>query len=454
MQVANNLFSGEAEQSVIGGLMLDNNKIDDITEIISSCDFYRVDCRLIFDAVLELKKVGSPFDVITLSEAMHKAGTLGQAGGLGYLVEIANNTPVIANLKAYAYIVKDKSKLRTLRDALQESIEQIARSSTADEATDFAQARIVELDSKEFDIEIQESNAIIKSMLQNLDKRFQEKQRGVICGLSTGLADLDKRFNGLRDGHLIVLAARPSMGKSALAMQIAQDVAIKQKKGVMIFSLEMPTEELYERMAATQGNLSYGRIRNGELLEEDWSKLSAAIAKLKDTNIRVVDTPSLHINQIRAYSRKAHRRSPLGLIVVDHINIMRGDGQSREREVATISGGLKALAKEIGCPVLALCQLNRSVESKDDKRPQMSHLRESGAIEQDADIVSFLYRDDYYNENSNHKGVVEVITRKFRGGEVGTDFLSNRLDVMRMENMTNYTPSNVEPINKKSHFSY
>ena len=442
-----NLFSLEAEQFLIAALLRNPLAADDVLDVVSVADFYSQQHQRIFTEICAQKNSGKFFDTVSIVVALsHEDMT--------YAIELANGDQDYKNAKAYAYIVKDKSKLRILRDALQESLDQIEKSTSADEATDFAQARIVELDSKEFDIEIQESNAIIKSMLQNLDKRFQEKQRGVICGLSTGLEDLDKRFNGLRDGHLIVLAARPSMGKSALAMQIAQDVAIRQKKGVMVFSLEMPTEELYERMASTQGNLAYSRIRNGDLLEEDWSKLSAAIAKLKDTNIRVVDAPSLHINQIRSYSRKAHRRSPLGLIVVDHINIMRGDGQSREREVATISGGLKALAKEIGCPVLALCQLNRSVESKDDKRPQMSHLRESGAIEQDADIISFLYRDDYYHEDSRDKGVVEIITRKFRGGEVGTDFLSNRLDVMRMDNLTNYTQPNVEPIKKRSSFNY
>jgi replicative DNA helicase len=445
------IFSIEAEQSVIGGIFIDPRSLDDVLEIINSGDFYRKDHAIIFSAFELFNSSSAVIDVISIADFLNSRGELERVGGVGYLVDIANNTPSSANVKTYSRIIKEKSKLRNLQDALKDSLEFADKTLSSDEATDYAQSRIVQLENKNYEAEIVESNTILKSMIQNLDKRFHEKQAGVLCGLSTGLRDLDARFNGLRNGHLIVLAARPSMGKSALAMQIAQDAAIRQKKNVLIFSLEMPSEELYERMASTQGNIPYSRIRNGDLLEDDWTKLSSAVSKLKDSSIKTVDAPSLHINQMKAYARKANRSAKLGLIVVDHINIARGDGSQREREVATISGGLKALAKELDCPVLALCQLNRTVESNVEKRPHMSHLRESGAIEQDADIVAFLYRDDYYNENTNHKGVVEVITRKFRGGEVGTDYLKNELHVMKMSNLIEgyIPPSNVTPIVKK-----
>jgi replicative DNA helicase len=440
----NNLFSLEAEQYTIGALLVNPSVIDDVFEIVSEGDFYSAQHQRIFREIAKQKSETNFINANTVCIALGETNS----DDMVYAVEIFNNAASDANAKVYARIVKDKSKMRVLQSALTESLQNLEKSISADDAIEFAQEKIVSLESKQFEIEIQESNAVLKNMLANLDTRFREKQSGKLGGLSTGLESLDKRFNGLRNGHLIVLAARPSMGKSALAMQIAQHVALSEKKGVLVFSLEMPTEELYERMTATQGGINYGKIRNGDFYEEDWNKLAAAIAKLKDSNIRVVDAPGLHINQIKAYSRKANRKNKLGLIVVDHINIMRGDGQSREREVATISGGLKALAKELDCPVLALCQLNRTVESNAEKRPQMSHLRESGAIEQDADIVSFLYRDDYYNENSNDKGVVEIITRKFRGGEAGTDYLKNELQFMRMVDM-DYQVSNVAPIYKK-----
>lgn len=441
-----NLFSIEAEQEIIGAVLSNPASLDDALEIVNVSDFYHVQHQRIMSELIRQKDSGEPVEAAQIAIALMDSSYPDDGHRA---IELAANSTGYTNVKSYALIVSERAKLRRLREALIDSVDNITPDKSISDVIDFAQSRLIELDSKKFNDEIQHSDDVLKNMLKTIDQRFRDKQSGKLGGLSTGLKALDERFNGLRPGHLIVLAARPSMGKSALAMQFAQHAALIEKKGVLVFSLEMPTEELFERMTSTQGNLPYKRIRDGDLLEEDWTKLAAAVSKLKGSNIRVVDAPSLHINQIRAYARKAHRKGVLGLIVVDHINIAKGNGNGREQEVASVSGGLKALAKEIGCPVLALCQLNRDVESKEDKRPLMSHLRESGAIEQDADIVTFIYRDDYYNENSQNKGVVELITRKFRGGQNGTDYIINKLDVMRFENMSENYVTSYEPVKSK-----
>ena len=431
-------FSVEAEQHVLSAVLTDPNCLDDVLELIEVGDFYRVDHQRIFSEVIRQRESGNAVDVVTLIAAM---GDGDHPDDCAYAVELCQNAIGGLNARTYAQIVLDRARKRRLKHALEESTAFLADGENdTDEAIEYAQSRLIELDSHKFASEIQDANTVLKRVIHQIDDRFRQRNSGQIGGLSTGLESLDARFDGFRPGHLIVLAARPSMGKTALAMQIAQHAAINQRKSVLVFSLEMPTDEIFERAISAQGILPYERLRTGGLLEDDWVKLAAATAKIKDCALRCVDTPGLHINQLRAYARKAHRREPLSLVVVDHMNIMRGDGggngknQNREREVASISWGLKALAKELNCPVLALCQLNRGVEGRADKRPVMSDLRESGAIEQDADIISFLYRYEYYHEDSPNKGVVEVITRKFRGGSNGTDYLANRLDVMRMEN--------------------
>lgn len=436
-ELPKNLFSLEAEQEVIGAILSSPDALDDALEVIQLSDLYNVQHRRIIEQAIALRESGKPFDGVSVMIALESSDHPEDGA---FAIEAAANSSGASNVKSYARVVYERAKLRNLRQALQEANDYLAEADAAADALDFAQARLVELDSRSFNAEIQEANPVLKRVIQNIDERFRNRGAGIIGGLSTGLDCLDERYNGLRDGHLIVLAARPSMGKSALAMQIVQNVSLIEKKTSLVFSLEMPTDELFERMMATQGNLEYSRIRNGSMEEGDWPKLSSAVQKLKGAPILTVDTPAIHINQIRAYARKAHRRSPLGVVVVDHINITAADGQSREREISMITGGLKALAKELSCPVIALSQLNRKCEERSDKRPMMSDLRDSGTIEQDADIVAFMYRDDYYHPDSPRKGIVEILTRKFRGGEVGDDYVANRLNVMRLENLTHDVP--------------
>lgn len=424
-------YSLTAEQELLAAVLSNPACLDDVADVLEYADFYNVQNRRIYEQIVAIcETADGPIDAVALGTSMDHDDMV-------YALEMHANATGYSNVRSYARIISDRAKLRRLRAALQDSIDNLAEvGGNSAEAIEYAQAKLIGLESKQFNAEIQDANTVLKRVIQALDERTRKRGSGELDGLSTGFADLDERFNGLRPGHFIVLAARPSMGKSAFAMQIAQHVAITERKGVLVFSLEMPTDELFERMISAQGRLSYTKIRSGDLSDEDWPKLSAGVSKLKDSPIKIVDTPGMNINQIRAYSRKAHRQNPVSLVIVDHINIAKGDAKNgREREVASISYGLKSLAKELNCPVIGLCQLNRDCEKRTDKRPIMADLRESGAIEQDADIVAFMYRDDYYNEDSRLKGTVEIITRKFRGGETGKDVLANRLDIMRMEDL-------------------
>jgi replicative DNA helicase len=414
----------EAEQSVLGALMLDNSKLDSTLAIITENDFYRQDHKVIFRMMLALQEAGQPLDVITLSEELHKHNELDRVGGLGYLVDMANNTPSAANIAAYANIVRERSTLRQLIEAAQE----ISKSSMnpagldSDDLLHLAEKRVAEIaEDRPKEGGLVGVNDLLKATVQRIDELFRSGSD--ITGVASGLTDLDQRTSGWQPGELIILAARPSMGKTALALNFVESAMFTQSRPVFVFSMEMPSAALIMRMMSSIGRIDQTKMRNGKLTEEDWPKLSSAVAKMKDKLLFIDDTPGLNPQEMRARVKRITREhgNP-GLIMVDYLQLMQvaGTSEGRTQEISEISRSLKAMAKEYDCPVIALSQLNRGVESRPNKRPMNSDLRESGAIEQDADVILFIYRDEYYHEDSPDKGIAELIIGKQRNGEIGT----------------------------------
>ncbi len=416
--------SVEAEQAVLGGLMLDNKRLDAVREVLTEEDFYRDDHRQIFRVMCVLGEESEPLDVITLAEELHRHDELERVGGLGYLTELAANTPSAANIVAYANIVRERSTLRQLISAAQEITHSGYNPSglDADDLLQIAEKRVAEIaEHRPKEGGLTEVNSLLKATVQRIDELFRSGSD--LTGVSAGLEDLDQRTSGWQPGELIILAARPSMGKTALALNFVESAIFTQPKPVLVFSMEMPSASLVMRMMSSVGRIDQGKIRNGKLTEEDWPKLSAAVSKLKDKKLFIDDTPGLSPQDLRARVRRLVREhgNP-GMIMVDYLQLMQiaGASEGRTQEISEISRSLKAIAKEFDCPVIALSQLNRGVEQRPNKRPMNSDLRESGAIEQDADVILFIYRDDYYNEDSPEKGVAELIIGKQRNGEVGT----------------------------------
>lgn len=414
----------EAEQAVLGGLMLDNKRLDMVLEVISETDFFREDHRLILRMMQSLQENSQPLDVITLAEELDRHGELERAGGLGYLAELAANTPSAANIVAYARIVRERSTLRQLIAAAQE----ISKSSfnpsglDSDDLLQMAEKRVTEIaEDRPKEGGLAGVNQLLKATVQRIDELFRSGSD--ITGVTSGLTDLDARTAGWQVGELIILAARPSMGKTALALNFVESAIFTQPKPVLVFSMEMPSAALVMRMMSSVGRIDQGKMRNGKLTEEDWPKLSSAVAKLKDKPLFIDDTPGLNPQEMRARVRRIVREhgNP-GMIMVDYLQLMTvaGSSDGRTQEISEISRSLKAMAKEFDCPVIALSQLNRGVEQRPNKRPMNSDLRESGAIEQDADVILFIYRDEYYNEDSADKGMAELIIGKQRNGEIGT----------------------------------
>lgn len=414
----------EAEQAVLGGLMLDNKRLDMVLEVISETDFFREDHRLILRMMLGLQENSQPLDVITLAEELDRHGELERAGGLGYLAELAANTPSAANIVAYAKIVRERSTLRQLIAAAQE----ISKSSfnpsglDSDDLLQMAEKRVTEIaEDRPKEGGLAGVNQLLKATVQRIDELFRSGSD--ITGVTSGLTDLDARTAGWQVGELIILAARPSMGKTALALNFVESAIFTQPKPVLVFSMEMPSAALVMRMMSSVGRIDQGKMRNGKLTEEDWPKLSSAVAKLKDKPLFIDDTPGLNPQEMRARVRRiAREHGNPGMIMVDYLQLMTvaGSSDGRTQEISEISRSLKAMAKEFDCPVIALSQLNRGVEQRPNKRPMNSDLRESGAIEQDADVILFIYRDEYYNEDSADKGMAELIIGKQRNGEIGT----------------------------------
>lgn len=414
----------EAEQSVLGALMLDNSRLDAVLAVITEQDFYRDDHKIIFRMMLSLQEAGQPLDVITLSEELHKHNELDRVGGLGYLVDMANNTPSATNILAYANIVRERSTLRQLIIVAQE----IGKSGMnpagldSDDLLHLAEKRVAEIaEDRPKEGGLVGVNDLLKATVQRIDELFRSGSD--ITGVASGLTDLDQRTSGWQPGELIILAARPSMGKTALALNFVETAMFSQKKPVVVFSMEMPSAALIMRMMSSIGRIDQGKLRNGKLTEEDWPKLSSAVAKMKDKLLFIDDTPGLNPQEMRArIKRIAREHGNPGMIMVDYLQLMQiaGSSEGRTQEISEISRSLKAIAKEFECPVIALSQLNRGVEQRPNKRPMNSDLRESGAIEQDADVILFIYRDEYYHEDSPDKGIAELIIGKQRNGEIGT----------------------------------
>ncbi|MEV8519893.1 replicative DNA helicase [Dyella marensis] len=415
----------EAEQAVLGGLMLSPDSLDKVADRLGERDFYRKDHRLIWRAITELANKGMPCDAVTLGDWFEANGLAELVGGATYLVELANATPSAANIGAYADIVREKSILRQLIDAGTETTEDGYRPEgrSVQEVLESAEQRVFKIAEsgargKKDTVSMREA---VKDAFRILSERYEN--RGQLTGISTGFTDLDELTSGLQPSDLIIVAARPSMGKTAFSVNIAEAAALGAKKAVAIFSMEMSASQLAFRMISSIGRIHAQHLRNGDLAEEDWPRVTNAIALLSEAKIFIDDTPGLSPVELRSRSRRLHREhGGLGLIVIDYLQLMQvpGNKENRATEISEISRSLKGLAKELNCPVIALSQLNRSLEQRADKRPMMSDLRESGAIEQDADVIMFIYRDDYYNKESPDKGLAEIIIGKQRNGPTDT----------------------------------
>jgi replicative DNA helicase len=442
----------QAEQSVLGGLMLDNQTWDSIADKVNEVDFYRKDHRLIFKTIEQLAEKQIPFDVITISETLESNGELNNAGGLAYLGMLAKDTPSAANIVNYANIVRDRSVLRQLIHIGTE----ISDSAFNTEGRDTSEL-LEKAEREVFKIAEQKQRGqsggftSIKSLLAKAVDKIEllYGQEGSITGAATGFTDFDELTSGLQPSDLIIVAGRPSMGKTTIAMNMAENVAIRSGKPVAVFSMEMPGDALAMRMMSSLGRIDQHRIRTGKLEEDEWPRLTSAINLLAETKLFIDDTPALTPTEVRARARRLTREhGQLGLIVLDYLQLMQSpaSGENRVQQISDISRGLKALAKELQVPVVALSQLNRNLEQRPNKRPVMSDLRESGAIEQDADLIVFVYRDEVYNEDSPDKGIAEVIIGKQRNGPLGTVRLTFLGQYTRFENFsgTKYSSGDYE----------
>ncbi len=416
----------EAEQSVLGGVMLDNLAFDRVEENLVEKDFYRHDHRLIFNAMSHLNQKQQPLDVITIHEFLDREGNSDEVGGLGYLGELANNTPSASNISAYARIVRERAIIREMIAAAHE----IAESGFNPEGQEIAQILDV-AETKIFKIaeqrESSEAGPVeIRNMLSQVINRIEDyqKNKGGINGLESGFEHLDKMTGGFQNADLVIVAGRPSMGKTTFAMNVAEFAALKSDLPVLVFSMEMPADALLLRSLSSLSRVDQSRIRRGEMDDHDWSKISSTMTLLQQqSKMYIDDSPSLSPAELRSRARRlAREQGGLSLIVIDYLQLMQVPGmkENRTQEVSEISRSLKALAKELSCPVVALSQLNRSLEQRSDRRPVMADLRESGAIEQDADIIMFVYRDEVYNPDTEHKGLAEIIIGKQRNGPIGT----------------------------------
>jgi replicative DNA helicase len=416
----------EAEQSVLGGLMLDNEAWDRVSEKVVEHDFYLRSHRLIFNAMARLAEGNQPIDLITVSEALEANQQLDDIGGFAYLGEIAKNTPSAANILAYADIVRERAVVRDMigvaHDIADAGYDTQGR--TAAELLDFAETKVFKIAEQRAKANEgpEPINSILAKTIDKIDALYRSPQNG-ITGVSTGYVDLDKMTNGLQPSDLIIVAARPSMGKTTFAMNLCEHAAITSDKPVLIFSLEMPSDQIMMRMLASLGRINQTKVRTGQLEDEDWARLSSAIELLNSKGKMYIDDASgLTPTEVRSRARRiAREHGGLSMIMVDYLQLMTVPGMSENRtlEIAEISRSLKALAKELKVPVVALSQLNRSLEQRADKRPVNSDLRESGSIEQDADLIMFIYRDEVYHEDTADKGTAEIIIGKQRNGPIG-----------------------------------
>ena len=418
--------SVEAEQSLVGGLMLNKAAWDKVADVVTAEDFYRNDHRIIFTAIAQLVEDGNPCDVITVSEFLDQRSDLEKAGGLEYLAALANETPGAANARAYANIVRERSMLRSLINVGNEiSGNAFATDGrSAANLVDEAERRVFEIAEKgaRGRAGFRSLKQILPDAVDRIDLLHQSE--GDITGISTGFNEFDKLTAGLQGGDMVIIAGRPSMGKTTLALNIAENAAIGSKIPTAIFSMEMPSQQLAFRMISSLGRVDQAHLRTGRFPDEDWSRINTAVQLMSDAPIFIDDSAGLSPTEIRARARRLHREHGLGLIVVDYLQLMQvpGNKENRATEISEISRSLKALAKELDLPVVALSQLNRGVEQRTDKRPVMSDLRESGALEQDADLIVFIYREEVYDRDTPKKGLADISIAKQRNGPIG-DFI-------------------------------
>lgn len=414
----------EAERSVLGGLMLDDNAWDAVGSLLAPEDFYRGDHRTIYRVIASLAEQNKSLDIITVSEALDARGELESVGGIAYVSDLANNTPTASNVRAYAEIVSERATLRQLISAGHEIADSGFNPQGRDSAEliDMAESRVFQISDQRPHVGGPVSiRPLLTRAVERIDELFQNK--GALTGLSTGFSDIDDMTQGLQKGDLIVVAGRPSMGKTSLMMNMAEDAVIRGEAPVLFFSLEMPAESLILRSLSSLGNINQSKIRSGQLDDDDWPRLTSAVTMLNDRPLFIDDTGGISPNELRSRARRVAREyGSLGLILVDYLQLMQvpGNVENRATEISEISRMLKSIAKEFNCPLIAGSQLNRGLEQRHDKRPVMSDLRESGAIEQDADLIIAIYRDEVYHEDSPDKGVAEAIILKQRNGPIGT----------------------------------
>jgi len=418
----------EAEQAVIGGLLLDNTAFDRVADLLRPDDFYRGDHRQIYTAITSLIDKAHPADVVTVHEALSTIGKAEEIGGLIYLNRLAQDTPSAANIRRYAEIVRDRAILRRLIAVADDIANQALNPQGRD-----TRSLLDEAESKIFNINeegargrsgFQSLPDLLSQVVDRIGQLYDQSNHSGITGVPTGFTDLDKMTSGFQPGDLVIVAGRPSMGKTAFSLNIGEHVAVDQSLPVAVFSMEMGATQLAMRMVCSVGRLDQQRVRTGQLVDDDWPRLTNAIQKMQDSQLYIDETPGLNALELRSRARKLSRQcGQLGLVIVDYLQLMSSasaSGENRATEISEISRSLKGIAKELQCPVIALSQLNRSLEQRPNKRPVMSDLRESGAIEQDADVIIFIYRDEVYNPDSPEKGTAEIIIGKQRNGPIGT----------------------------------
>ena len=412
----------DAEQAVLGSMLTDNDAVMAAVEVLKEDAFYREDNKIIYQAILNLYSKSEPIDIITLKDELESMGKFEQVGGFEYLASLPDKVPTTANVQKYIKIVEEKSVLRNLIKTANEIIE-LGYNPTEDveDIMDGAEKKIFDIMQSKNTKSYTPIKDVLVESFTNLEKLYNQKQH--VTGVPTRFYDLDDKTAGLHGSELILVAARPAMGKTAFALNIATNAALRANVPVAIFSLEMSKDQLVNRMLCSEAMVDSNKVRTGKLDEEDWTKLAEAIGPLSEAGVYIDDTPGISVMEIRTKCRKLKMEKNIGLVVIDYLQLIAGSNKrngSREQEISEISRSLKVLAKELNVPVIALSQLSRAVEQRDDHRPMLSDLRESGAIEQDADIVMFLYRDDYYNKESAEKDIAEVIIAKQRGGSTGT----------------------------------
>jgi len=429
----------EAEQAVLGGLMLSNSGFDAVASLISDKDFFASDHQLIFQTMGQLNAEQKPLDIITLSEALQNNRQLDQIGGSSYLVELSNNTPSSANINAYAQIVLERSIIRQLITAASDIVKKGYNPLGWDSNKLLAEAEkrlVAIIENRPNQGGFLSVNELLKEVVERIDQLFNSDAD--ITGLSTGFADLDEKTSGWQPSDLVIIAGRPSMGKTSFAMNMAEHAVLHQEKPVLVFSMEMPASQLIMRMMSSLGKIDQTKLRAGNLSEDDWPRLSSAASRLKDRPLFIDDTPGITPMELRNRIRQVTREhGQPGMVLVDYLQLMSGSvaTENRTNEISQISRELKNIAREFNCPVIALSQLSRNLENRPNKRPINSDLRESGAIEQDADVVVFIYRDEVYNEESPDKGVAEIIIGKQRNGPIGTCKLTFLGKYTRFENL-------------------